>query len=111
MKCKFQTRTYMLQCDRAAFNQYTVYPTCKLCLAKPETRQHFQEECSAYMSEREVYTEKLRNNTVFPDELKRGMQNRIVFLSFVSCYWSRQFRDPGITFRTLHTTDTQKENC
>ena len=38
LKCKVLTGTYILQGNRAAFNQYTVDATCKLCLAVPETR-------------------------------------------------------------------------
>ena len=33
LKCKVLTGTYILQGNRAAFNQYTVDATCKLCLA------------------------------------------------------------------------------
>ena len=70
LKCKVLTGTYILQGNRAAFNQYTVNTTCKLCLAAPETRHHFIAECTAYALEREVYVEKLRNNPVLPDSLK-----------------------------------------
>ena len=52
LKCKLLSGTYTLQCNRAAFNQYTVDATCKLCLAAPETRQHFVAECMAYSVER-----------------------------------------------------------
>ena len=69
LKCKMLTGTYILQGIRAAFNQYAVDPTCKLCLAAPETRQLFIAEYSAYNPEREVYAEKLRNNSVLPDDL------------------------------------------
>ena len=33
LKCKLLSGTYTLQGNRAAFNQYTVDATCKLCLA------------------------------------------------------------------------------
>ena len=79
LKCKLLTGTYILQGNRAAFNQYTVDPTCKLCLAAPETRQHFIAECSAYEPERGVYAEKLRNNPVLPDELKSDLLNPELF--------------------------------
>ena len=80
LKCKLLTGTYILQGNRAAFNQYTVDPTCKLCLAAPETRQQCIAECSAYIPEREVYAEKLRNNPIFPDEpLKRDLLNPELF--------------------------------
>ena len=52
LKCKLLTGTYILQGNRAAFNQYTVDPTCKLCGEAPETRQHFISECSTFDSER-----------------------------------------------------------
>ena len=79
LKCKLLTGTYILQGNRAAFNQYTVDPTCKLCLAAPATRQHFIAECSAYEPERVVYAEKLRNNPVLPDELKSDLLNTELF--------------------------------
>ena len=46
IKCKILTGTYILQVNRAAFNQYTVDSTWKLCCRDPETplhvtRQHF----------------------------------------------------------------------
>ena len=54
--------TYILQGNRAAFNQHTVDATCRLCLAAPETRQHFIAECSAFAHERVVYVGKLRDS-------------------------------------------------
>ena len=53
-------------------------PTCKLCLAAPETRQRFIAECSAYEQESGVYA-KLRNNPVLPDELKSDLLNPELF--------------------------------
>ena len=32
LKCKLLTGTYILQGNRAAFNQYTIDPTCKYCV-------------------------------------------------------------------------------
>ena len=55
LKCKLLPGTYILQGNRAAFNQYTIDPTCKLCLAAPETRQHFIAECPVFEAEREVF--------------------------------------------------------
>ena len=48
VKCKLLTGTYILQGNRAAFNQHEVDPTCKLCSAAPETRQHFLTECTSF---------------------------------------------------------------
>ena len=41
LKYKLLMGIYIMQDYRAAFNQYTVDPTCKLCLAAPKTRQYF----------------------------------------------------------------------
>ena len=46
-----------LQRNRAAFNQYTVAPTCKLCTVAPETK-HFLSECSVFVSERQELKKK-----------------------------------------------------
>ena len=81
LKYKLLTGTYILQVNRAAFNQYTVDPTCKLCLAAPETRQHSIAECSAYEPERGVYAEKLGNNPVLPDKPKSDLLNPELFPS------------------------------
>ena len=60
LKSKLLTGTYILQGNRAAFNQYQVNSTCKLCSAAPETRQHF---ISAFLqTERSNYTDKLLKN-------------------------------------------------
>ena len=63
LKCKLLTGTYIIQSNRAVFNQHQVDPTCKLCSAAPETRQHFIAECSVYERERNVFKERLYNNT------------------------------------------------
>ena len=59
IKCKLLTGTNILQANRAAFNQYTVKPTCKLCQVAPETRQHFVGECAFFKDDRRIYIEKL----------------------------------------------------
>ena len=46
LKSKLLTGTYILQGNRAAFNQYQVKSTCNFCTAAPETRQHFIIECA-----------------------------------------------------------------
>ena len=60
IKSKLLTGTYILQGNRAAFNQYQVNSTCKLCSAAPETRQHFISECDFLEKERIDYIEKLQ---------------------------------------------------
>ena len=61
LKSKLLTGTYILQGNRAAFNQYQVNSTCKLCSAAAETRQHFISECAFLQTERSNYTDKLKN--------------------------------------------------
>ena len=63
LKCKILTGTYILQGNRAVFNQYAVDPACKLCLKSPETRQHFIAECSVFEFERQEFLDKVKTNT------------------------------------------------
>ena len=62
LKCKILTGTYILQGNRAVFNQYAVDPTCKLCLKSPETRQHFIAECPVFEYERQEFLGKVKTN-------------------------------------------------
>ena len=52
--CNSITCTYILQANRAAFNQYSVNPTCKLCFKETENRTHFIAKCDSYGSVRET---------------------------------------------------------
>ena len=74
LKCILLTGTYILQGNRAAFNQHTVDPTCKLCSVAPETRQHFISECSVFERERQEFLDKLRNNPVLSGKVKDYIQ-------------------------------------
>ena len=47
IKLKLVTGTYILQVNRAAFNQNQVDPTCMLSQQDPETVGHFLVECTA----------------------------------------------------------------
>ncbi|MCG7892397.1 MAG: reverse transcriptase family protein, partial [Candidatus Thiodiazotropha endolucinida] len=67
IKCKLLTGTYILQANRAAFNQHAVNPTCKLCSAAPETRQHFISECEFLSAERKAYRDRLSASHVITD--------------------------------------------
>ena len=58
------TGSYILQVNRAAFSQYTVNPTYKLCSSTPETSQRFTAECVFFESHRELYIRKLSRNSV-----------------------------------------------
>ena len=67
LKCKLLTGSYILQGNRAVFNQYQVDPACKLCSAAPETRQHFLAECPVFESERDSFMQKMCNNSLLQD--------------------------------------------
>lgn len=75
LKCKLLTGTYLLQGNRAVFNQYAVDPTCKLCNNAPETRQHLIAECQVYATERNDLTGKLLNNPVLPASVRDSVKN------------------------------------
>ena len=75
LKCKLLTGTYLMQGNRAAFNQYTVDPTCKLCGMAPETRQHFISECSTFDSGRRDFVGKLQNNQILIDQVENCLHN------------------------------------
>ena len=68
IKCKILTGAYILQANRATFNQYSVNPTCKLCCRDPETRQYFLGECAFFETERSVYIEKLSTSQILSDD-------------------------------------------
>ena len=50
---RFITGTYMLRSNRKKFNQYAVEPSCPLCSASKEDREHVLLDCKAYKEERE----------------------------------------------------------
>ena len=41
IKARLMIGTYVLQSNRAKFNQYKVDPTCTLCGDEPEDQEHF----------------------------------------------------------------------
>ena len=55
IKVKILTGCYILQSNRAAFNQYTVNDTCPLCQSEPEDRTHFILRCKALSDIRSKY--------------------------------------------------------
>ena len=75
IKCKLLTGMYILQAKRAAFNQYAVNATCKLCQSAPETRQHFIGECEEFKAERDSYKEKLAKSQILSRELILHLEN------------------------------------
>ena len=69
VKCKLITGTYILQGNRATFNQHDVNPTCKLCHTAPETRQHFLSECTSFLTERQEFITKIQTNPVLNEKM------------------------------------------
>ena len=61
IKVKILTGTYILQYNKAKFNQYDVSPICCLCEAAEEDRIHFLLGCSRLNSVRRKYLEKIRS--------------------------------------------------
>ena len=60
-KLRLLTGTYILQENRAKFNQYTIDDTCTLCRANAETRVHFLVECSRFSNLRQGFIQSMRN--------------------------------------------------
>ena len=89
LKCKILTGTYILQGNRAVFNQYAVDPTCKLCLKSPETRQHFIAECPVFEYERQEFLGKVKTNTDLLNSKNAldGNLPGLFFGLFYSRYW------------------------
>ena len=88
VKCRLLTGTYILQGNRAAFNQFVVDSTCKLCSSLPETRQHFLAECAVFKESRQEYIQKLTDSGILPDHLTIQLQDP-VFLTQLTLDCSR----------------------
>ena len=73
IKSKLLTGTYILQQNRARFNQFAVDPTCLMCGDAPETISHFLLHCKALTEARNYYLEKSLHH--FPEPL-RGHYSR-----------------------------------
>ena len=58
MKTRLLTGTYVLQSNRAKFNQYSVNPACLLCGEDPEDLEHFLRKCRALTVTRDSFIEK-----------------------------------------------------
>ena len=60
IRSKLATGTYILQSNRASFNQALVDPTCMLCRQDSETVEHFLMDCSALEHVRHPILEDLK---------------------------------------------------
>ena len=56
---EFLTGTYLLQTNRAVFNQFSVNPTCKICTSAAETRIHFLTRCESLETTRKPYLDQI----------------------------------------------------
>ena len=61
-KLKLVTGTYILQSNRAAYNQNAIDPTCLLCKIGEETIKHFLLSCTALSSAREPIIDIITDN-------------------------------------------------
>ena len=59
LKAKLMTGTYVLQSNRAKFNQYSVNPTCLLCGDDAEDMIHFLLKCQCLSEPRDQFMEKI----------------------------------------------------
>jgi hypothetical protein len=60
IKARLLTGTYILQGNKARFNQNQVDPTCMLCNTEAETREHFISVCTKLKCVREPYLASLQ---------------------------------------------------
>ena len=88
VKCRLLTGTYILEGNRAAFNQFVADSTCKLCSSLLETRQHFLAECAVFKESRQEYIQKLTDSGILPDHLTIQLQDP-VFLTQLTLDCSR----------------------
>lgn len=59
IKAKILTGTYILQSNRAKFNQHDISPVCPLCNSGSEDRAHFLVSCKALDPIRRIHLEKI----------------------------------------------------
>ena len=81
LKVKVLTGAYILQANRSCFNQYTVDPSCKLCLKEPEDREHFKAKCNSLECVRKPYRQKF--NMIFNNIIPSQSIDSIVFTKLV----------------------------
>ena len=58
-KARLMTGTYMLQANRARFNQHQVDPMCLLCCKEPENVEHFLLRCESLTHVRDQFLHKI----------------------------------------------------
>ena len=68
VKARMLTGTYILQSNRAKFNQYDVDPTCTMCSAAQESMTHFLLHCPALDAARKEHLPKIQRH-IPPDIL------------------------------------------
>ncbi|MCW4345831.1 MAG: reverse transcriptase family protein [Candidatus Thiodiazotropha endolucinida] len=81
LKVRVLTGTYILQANRSCFNQYAVDPTCKVCQAEPEDREHFIARCQPLEYVREPYRQRLKN--VFMDRIPNMKLDSSLFTQLI----------------------------
>ena len=97
LKCRNLTGAYILQSNRAVFDQYAVDPTCKICKSGPETRQHFLAECQSLQEVRQKVFTKLRAATDV---------NLLETVVVSGCDATQLILDPSVFFENKTVIDT-----
>ena len=78
INCKLISGTYILQGNRATFNQHMVNTICKLCSISPETRQHFLSECTSFLTKSQEFITKIQNNEVLNEIVNGFLITKII---------------------------------
>ena len=84
VKARLLTGTYMLQTNKAVFNQFKVKATCYLCNDGDETRLHFIVICSALQGCRDKYITRLMS--ICGTELVNLFWWQYFHLTIVGCH-------------------------
>ena len=83
-KARILTGTYILQSNKANFNQFEVDPTCPLCGAAPEDRLHFITACVTLQDIRAKYMENMESLIPGFKSIESSQQLQIILDPFTS---------------------------
>ena len=86
VKARLLTGTYVLQANRAKFNQFNVNPTCKICGEEAEDRLHFILRCKALEANRRHHIKKIcniLNESYSSDTVHNIVSNQLIMLQVI----------------------------
>jgi len=107
IKARLLTDTYVLQSNRAKFNQFDIDDTCPLCAKEAETRAHFLLRCSELEKPRKYFAEKLEH--LMYTNLNYDTARTILTSSSMTLQVILDSSHPSITELELLPEDTIKE--